>query len=98
MPAQRHAVAEEPLALAEDQRVLPEAELVDQIGGEQCLEKLAAAPDVQLGPGGGSQPPNSVDGVTADALRARQSNLSRLFVTTYVVALVKAFATGWSPA
>jgi len=27
-----------------------------------------------------------------------QSNLSRLFVTTYVVALVKAFATGWSPA
>src|ERR1700730_4711075 len=65
----RHAIFEQPLALAEDQREDPDAKLVDQFCGDQRLKQFAAAPDVQFGPVGCLQPADLVNGVAADGLR-----------------------------
>src|SRR5262245_56526989 len=46
----RHAVLEQPLSFAEHHWRYPDAILVDEFGGDQRLQQLAAAPDMQRRP------------------------------------------------
>src|SRR5262245_10317063 len=48
--ARRHAVLEQPFSLAEHDWSYPEAILIDEVGGDQRLQQLAAAPDMQYRP------------------------------------------------
>ena len=64
----RHAFFEQPLPLAENERVNPEAKLIDEPGGDQRLQQFAAAPDVEVGAGGGLQAAERVRGIVADGM------------------------------
>src|SRR5437763_16000041 len=67
--AWRDAIFEQPFSLAEHHRKDPEAIFVDEVGGDQRLQQLAAAPDVQRPPIRRLQPAELVHDIAAYALR-----------------------------
>src|SRR5688500_2324144 len=65
----REAVFEQSISLAEHHREDPEVMFVDEFGGDQRLQQIAAAPNMELGPGRCLQPAELVYDILAQALR-----------------------------
>src|SRR5262245_57037776 len=65
----RYAVLKQPFAFAEHHGKYPEAMLVDEFGGDQCLQQLAAAPNMQRRPARRLKPTKLFGNVAVDTLR-----------------------------